>query len=93
MPYGEPQISDASSYTLLLESSLEIPDSAARISITLEPSEEGWTPAGLDALFQQFLDHLDAATFLAPVVGDPVLTGNKNQRVNTSATPTPAPGE
>lgn len=91
MPFGDPNISDASTYTVMLATDPSIPDSSAIISVTLAPADEGWTPAGLDALFQLLLDALDAAPFLVPASGSPVLEGNKNQRVNTSVTPTPAP--
>lgn len=91
MPFGEPDISDASTYTVTLESDPSIPDSAVIISVTMAPADEGWTQAGLDALFQLLLDHLGAAPFLVPASGAPVLEGNKNQRVNTSVTPTPEP--
>lgn len=93
MPFGEPNISESANYKIMVESSLSIPDSAAYISITMAPSDEGWTQAGLDALFQQFLDYLSAAPFLAPSGGSPVMAGSKNQAVNTLVAPTPAPEE
>jgi hypothetical protein len=91
MPFGEPDISEASSYTVTLKNEPSIPDSAAVVSVTVTPADEGWTTAGLDALFQQLLDHLAGASFLVPANDAPVLSGNKNQRVNTLITPTPEP--
>jgi hypothetical protein len=91
VPFGEPEVSESATYNVTLQNEPSIPDSSAIISVTMEPADEGWTPAGLDALFQQLLDYLDAAPFLAPGSGAPVLDGQKNQRVNTSVTPTPEP--
>jgi hypothetical protein len=91
MPFGEPEISESATYNVTLQNEPSIPDSSAIISVTMAPADEGWTQVGLDALFQQLLDHLDAAPFLAPGSGAPVLDGHKNQRVNTSITPTPEP--
>jgi hypothetical protein len=91
MPFGEPEISETATYRVTLQNDPSIPDSSAIISVSLAPADEGWTQAGLDALFQQLLDYLDGAPFLVPASGAPVLDGQKNQRVNTSVTPTPAP--
>jgi hypothetical protein len=91
MPFGEPEISETATYKVTLETAPSIPDSSATVSVLLETADEGWTQAGLDALFQQLLDYLDGAPFLVPASGAPVLDGQKNQRVNTSVTPTPDP--
>jgi hypothetical protein len=91
MPFGQPEISESATYNVTLQNEPSIPDSSAIISVTMEPADESWTQAGLDALFQQLLDYLGAAPFLVPASGAPVLDGQKNQRVNTSVTPTPDP--
>jgi hypothetical protein len=91
MPFGEPDISESATYKVTLQNEPSISDSSAVISVTMAPADEGWTQAGLDALFQQLLDYLAAAPFLVPGGGAPTVEGEKNQRVNTSVTPTPEP--
>lgn len=91
MPFGTPEISNFATYAVTLETHPDVADASAIISVTMAPGEEGWTEGGTDALFQQLLDYLAAAPFLIPASGAPVLDGQKNQRVNTSATPTPEP--
>lgn len=91
MPFGQPDVSDSATYQVTLESDPSIPDSSAIISVTLAPADEGWTQTGVDALFQQLLDYLDAAPFLVPGGGAPALVGEKFQGVATSVTATPAP--
>jgi hypothetical protein len=91
MPFGEPEISEFATYSVMLQNDPSIPDSSAFVSVTLEPGEEGWTQDGTDALFQQLLDYLAAAPFLVPASGAEALEGHKNQAVNTTAAPTPEP--
>lgn len=91
MPYEEPVVSNIAEYSAMFNTDLAGTSETARIEVKMSPGDENWTLPGLDMVFQELIDRIDASPLFS------FDRANKNQRVNTVASPTPpeepVPGE
>lgn len=83
MPFEEPIVSDIAEYTAMFQTDLTEINETARIEIKMSAGDEGWTPLGLDGVFQELLDRIQASPMFS------FNYANKGQQVNTVVSPTP----
>lgn len=87
MPFGEPVTPEFADYSAMFHTDPTNTSETAQIEIKMFAGEENWTLPGLDALFQELLDLIQASPLFE------FSNALKAQRTNTVISPTPPPEE